>query len=73
MAATALIPLDTTDITAVMRKVEDVKEVDEAITHNLGDILRLTMETLYRLHSQLKESPWGDAGRQAVRAPLLPQ
>jgi hypothetical protein len=39
------------------------------LTRNIGDILLVTMNSLHQLHSRLKQSPWGDAGRQAVRRP----
>ncbi len=49
----------------LIRAAEDVNSVDDAIVRNLDIVLVATMTILYKLHQQLKESPFGgDASRQ---------
>ena len=49
----------------LIRAAEDLASVDDAIVRNLDAVLVATMTVLYRLHQQLKESPYGaDASRQ---------
>lgn len=62
--STNLIPLHA-DLVHLIRAAEDVNSVDDAIVRNLDVILVATMTVLYKLHQQLKESPFGgDASRQ---------
>src|SRR3954469_15567295 len=60
-----LIPLEG-DMTAITRKAEDFREMDEAISRNFSEILVQTMTCLSKVYNTLKESPYGDLGRQAV-------
>lgn len=49
----------------LIRAAEDLASVDDAIVRNLDAVLVVTMTALYRLHQQLKDSPYGaDASRQ---------
>lgn len=58
-----IIPLDG-DLASIIRRAEDVKELDDTVLRNFDTILLTTMNILYKIHSQLKESPYGDASRQ---------
>lgn len=58
-----IIPLDG-DLASIIRRAEDVKQLDDAILRNLDTILLTTMHILYKIHTQLKESPYGDPSRQ---------
>lgn len=49
----------------LIRAAEEINSVDDAIVRNLDIVLVATMTVLYKLHQQLKESPFGgDASRQ---------
>ncbi|GAA5920378.1 hypothetical protein JCM1841_005599 [Sporobolomyces salmonicolor] len=67
--STSLIPLSS-DLVAIIRASEDLKDVDDAIVRNLDVVLLTTMTILYKLHQQLKESPFGDQSRQAKMVEL---
>src|SRR4051794_22304175 len=60
-----LIPLDG-DIAVITRKAEDFREMDESISRNFSEILVQTMTCLSKVYNTIKESPYGDPGRQAV-------
>ena len=60
-----LIPLNG-DVIFITKKAEDFKEVDESISKNFSDVLLVTMNILFKLHANLKESPFGDSSRQNV-------
>lgn len=59
----SIIPLDG-DLASIIRRAEEVKELDEAILRNFDTVILTTMNILYKIHAQLKESPYGDASRQ---------
>jgi len=62
--STNLIPLHS-DLVHLIRAAEDLASVDDAIVRNLDALLVATMTVLYRLHQQLRESPYGaDPSRQ---------
>ncbi|GAA5876807.1 hypothetical protein JCM16303_006291 [Sporobolomyces ruberrimus] len=62
--STSLLPLSS-DLVTIIRASEDLKDVDDTIVRNLDIILLTTMTILYKLHQQLKESPFGgDQSRQ---------
>ncbi|GAA6062838.1 hypothetical protein JCM10212_001844 [Sporobolomyces blumeae] len=61
--STSLLPLSS-DLVAIIRASEDLKDVDDSIVRNLDVVLLTTMTILYKLHQQLKESPYGDQSRQ---------
>ncbi|GAA5897343.1 linker nucleoporin NIC96 [Sporobolomyces salmoneus] len=62
--STSLIPLSS-DLVTIIRASEELKEVDDTIVRNLDIILLTTMTILYKLHQQLKDSPFGgDQSRQ---------
>ncbi|GAA6006571.1 linker nucleoporin NIC96 [Rhodotorula paludigena] len=62
--STNLIPLHS-DLVHLIRAAEDLSSVDDAIVRNLDVVLVATMTVLYKLHQQLKESPYGgDQSRQ---------
>lgn len=49
----------------LIRAAEDLNSVDDAIVRNLDVVLVATMSILYKLHQQLKDSPFGgDQSRQ---------
>lgn len=49
----------------LIRAAEDLNSVDDAIVRNLDVVLVATMTVLYKLHQQLKDSPFGgDQSRQ---------
>lgn len=58
-----IVPVDG-DLVTILRRAEESKELDEAILRNYDTILPTTMNILYKLHTALKESPYGDASRQ---------
>lgn len=58
-----IIPLDG-DLVSIIRRAEEFKELDESILRNFDTVLLTTMNVLYKIHSGLKESPYGDASRQ---------
>ncbi|BGP34324.1 nuclear pore complex subunit [Rhodotorula toruloides] len=62
--STNLIPLHS-DLVHLIRAAEDLNSVDDAIVRNLDVVLVATMTILYKLHQQLKDSPFGgDQSRQ---------
>ncbi|KAK4705630.1 nuclear pore complex protein Nup93, partial [Phenoliferia sp. Uapishka_3] len=58
-----IIPLNSV-LVDIIKAAEDFKELDEAIIRNFDGILLTTMDIIYKLHSALRESPFGDASRQ---------
>lgn len=62
---TNLIPLHS-DLVHIIRAADDFKDLDEALVRNFDLILLTTMNVIYKIHAGLKESPFGDAGRQQV-------
>ncbi|GAA6021747.1 hypothetical protein JCM10207_008563 [Rhodosporidiobolus poonsookiae] len=62
--STSLIPL-TSDLVALIRAAEALPSLDDNLVKNLDVVLVATMTALYRLHQQLRESPYGgDQSRQ---------
>ncbi|GAA5938812.1 linker nucleoporin NIC96 [Sporobolomyces koalae] len=62
--STSLLPLSS-DLVTIIRASEDLKDLDDTIVRNLDIILLTTMTILYKLHQQLKDSPFGgDQSRQ---------
>lgn len=59
----SIIPLKS-DLALIVRAADDLKEYDESILRNIDTILLNTMNILYKMHSTLKESPYGDSSRQ---------
>lgn len=59
-----IIPLNKRDTVSITRSAEQFKAVDEAISRNISQILLLVMETLYKLHTTLQQTPYGEASRQ---------
>ncbi|CDZ96438.1 Cullins [Phaffia rhodozyma] len=62
-----LLPL-TSDITAINRRADEFKDLDESIAHNFSDVLVVTMNCLFKLHQLLKESSYGGEARQSKMA-----
>jgi nuclear pore complex protein Nup93 len=58
-----IVPLDG-DLVTIIRRAEESKDLDEAILRNFDTLLLTVMNILYKIHSNLKESPYGDASRQ---------
>jgi hypothetical protein len=56
---------------AIIRAAEEFKNLDEAIVRNCDVVLLTTLNIIYRLYGSLKESPFGDAGRQQVSVAFL--
>lgn len=63
-----MIPLSS-DLIAIIKAAEEFKEFDENIIKNFDLILLNTMKIIFKLHSGLKESVYGDASRQQVCVP----
>jgi nuclear pore complex protein Nup93 len=59
------IPLDG-DLVVIIKRADEFKDADESITRNFDNVLVTTMNILHKLHTELKESPYGDANRQQV-------
>lgn len=66
----SLLPLSS-DISAINRRADEFKDLDEPIAHNFSDILLVTMNCLYKLHQALKESSYGGEARQSVSSPSI--
>jgi nuclear pore complex protein Nup93 len=54
------------DLVQIIRKSEQVKDLDDTIVKNLDVIVLSGMNILYQVFSTFKDSPYGDASRQAV-------
>lgn len=67
----AFLPLSS-DISAINRRADEFKDLDEPIAQNFSDVLIVTMNCLFKLHQALKESSYGGEARQAV-SPALPR
>ncbi|KAG0141236.1 hypothetical protein CROQUDRAFT_664119 [Cronartium quercuum f. sp. fusiforme G11] len=53
------------DLVQIIRKSEHVKDLDDSIVKNLDVIVLCAMNILFQVFNSLKDSPYGDAGRQA--------
>ncbi|KAJ2401606.1 nuclear pore complex subunit [Coemansia sp. RSA 2559] len=63
IASTQLLPLDG-DVAAAAQHAERVRTLDDSITRNFSLVLLTAMDTLSRLYSGLRESPFLDAIKQ---------
>ncbi|KAJ2557202.1 nuclear pore complex subunit [Coemansia sp. RSA 1933] len=63
IASTQLLPLDG-DVAAAAQHAERVRSLDDSITRNFSLVLLTAMDTLSRLYSGLRESPFLDAIKQ---------
>jgi hypothetical protein len=54
------------DLVQIIRKSEQVKDLDDTIVKNLDAIVLSGMDILFQVFSSFKDSPYGDASRQAV-------
>ncbi|KAJ2211943.1 nuclear pore complex subunit [Coemansia sp. RSA 487] len=63
IASTQLLPLDG-DVAAAAQHAERVRILDDSITRNFSLVLLTAMDTLSRLYSGLRESPFLDAIKQ---------
>ncbi|GAA5858920.1 hypothetical protein JCM8547_007156 [Rhodosporidiobolus lusitaniae] len=67
--STSLLPLSpssSTDLVTLIRSAESLPSLDDALVRNLDVVLVATMTILYKLHKQLRESPYG-ADQSRVR------
>lgn len=62
-----LLPIGN-DLVQIIRKSEQVKDLDDTIVKNLDVIVLSGMNILFQVFTSLKDSPYGDAGRQAKMA-----
>lgn len=53
------------DLVQIIRKSEQVKDLDDTIVKNLDVIVLTGMNILFQVFSSFKDSPYGDASRQA--------
>ncbi|KAA1064636.1 hypothetical protein PGT21_010162 [Puccinia graminis f. sp. tritici] len=58
------------DLVQIIRKSEQVKDLDDTIVKNLDVIVLSGMNILYQVFSTFKDSPYGDASRQAKMAEI---
>ncbi|EGG02530.1 uncharacterized protein MELLADRAFT_22892, partial [Melampsora larici-populina 98AG31] len=58
------------DLVQIIRKSEQIKDLDESIIKNLDLIVLCGMNILFKVFNELKESPYGDSGRQAKMAEI---
>ncbi|MBW0496005.1 hypothetical protein O181_035720 [Austropuccinia psidii MF-1] len=58
------------DLVQIIRKSEQVKDLDDAIVKNLDVVVLCGMNILYQVFSTLKDSPYGDSSRQAKMAEI---
>jgi len=56
------------DLVQIIRKSEQVKDLDDTIVKNLDVIVLSGMNILFQVFSSFKDSPYGDASRQAKMA-----
>ena len=54
----------------IIKAAEDFKSLDDAIVRNFDAILLTAMNLLFSIHTQLKESPYGDSSRQQKMADI---
>ncbi|GAA96311.1 uncharacterized protein L969DRAFT_95409 [Mixia osmundae IAM 14324] len=64
-----IVPLEG-DMNTLIRRAEEFKQLDDAITRNFDVVILTVMNTLYKLNARLKESPYGDEGRQSKIAQM---
>ncbi|GAA6041370.1 hypothetical protein JCM8097_007689 [Rhodosporidiobolus ruineniae] len=60
--STSLLPLSpssSSDLVTLIRSAEALPSLDDALVRNLDIVLVATMTILYKLHQQLRESPYG--------------
>ncbi|GAA5894119.1 hypothetical protein JCM6882_007988 [Rhodosporidiobolus microsporus] len=68
--STSLLPLSphsSTDLVSLIRQAESLPSLDDALVRNLDVVLVATMTILYRLHQQLRESPYGADGSRVQK------
>ncbi|KAH9822442.1 Nup93/Nic96-domain-containing protein [Melampsora americana] len=58
------------DLVQIIRKSEQIKDLDESIMKNLDLIVLCGMNILFKVFNDLKDSPYGDSGRQAKMAEI---
>lgn len=58
------------DLVEIIRKADETRNLDDSILRNLDLIVLEAMAILHRVFLDFKESPYGDAARQAVRLAL---
>ncbi|KAI9629828.1 hypothetical protein KEM48_012554 [Puccinia striiformis f. sp. tritici PST-130] len=58
------------DLVQIIRKSEQVKDLDDTIVKNLDVIVLSGMNILFQVFSSFKDSPYGDASRQAKMAEI---
>jgi hypothetical protein len=61
-----LVPLQA-DTPNVIYYCERLKYADDAIARNLPELLLATMDAVYQVYKQLRDSPYTDHSRQKVR------
>ncbi|KAF9162413.1 hypothetical protein DFQ26_003567 [Actinomortierella ambigua] len=59
------IPLEA-DMARITKKVEEFKNLDESVARSFPEILVKTMESIYRLYTELKESRYDEPGRREL-------
>ncbi|KAJ1659089.1 nuclear pore complex subunit [Dispira simplex] len=64
-----LIPLNG-DVACITQQAERLRDLDEAISRNFPEVLLATMDTLSRLHAQIKQSQFMGTTKQAELAQL---
>ncbi|GFZ43143.1 hypothetical protein JCM24511_00862 [Saitozyma sp. JCM 24511] len=64
--STNLLPLDTDPSSISRYSARFAALLDQSVISNLDSIIVTTMKCLHRLSQQLKQSPYGDAGRMAA-------
>lgn len=67
--STNLIPLETTDPSSISRYASRfITLLDQPAVSDLNQVIVVTMKSLHRLSTALRQSPYGDAGRMAELA-----
>ncbi|KAG0232661.1 hypothetical protein BGW42_008001 [Actinomortierella wolfii] len=61
------IPLEA-DMAKITKKVEEFKNLDESVARSFPEILVKTMESIYRLYTELKELRYDEPGRRELMA-----
>ncbi|GAA5823921.1 hypothetical protein JCM11251_003347 [Rhodosporidiobolus azoricus] len=68
--STSLLPLSphsSSDLVSLIRQAEALPSLDDALVRNLDVVLVATMTILYKLHQQLRESPYGADGSRVQK------
>lgn len=72
--ATQLFPLDSAgDVVTISRRAESFfRDIDESVGRNLSELLLMTMDLLYKVHSTVKSSVTGSSSSSGTTGDVVP-